>query len=284
MARKHNIIVVGAGLFGSITATYARAQGHKVTVVSEERKYSASKASGCVLAPSWLSSLDEEDIFDAMDVLGDLYTFQDIEFQTNVLAKFKARRVDPDAVLVKPDVVGQVTSVADGVVKYLDQDGKPGTLRGTVLVAAGIWSQELITQMPPIKGLYGCSLRIQGQLAMPRISVYAPYRQAVGFNLNKREVWFGDGTALIAKTWDAEERDRVAKTRERATGMMERHGGGGTKVPRAEVNIGARPYVEGHKAGYLEQLSPKLWVSTGGAKNGTVLAALQALRFEESLK
>lgn len=278
MARKHNIIVVGAGLFGSIAATYARARGHTVTVVSEERKYSASKASGCVLAPSWLNSLDKADIADAMAVLEDLYRVLHLEFHTNVLARFKARRVDPDAVLVKPDVVGQVTSVADGVVKYLDQDGKPGTLRGTVLVAAGIWSQELITQMPPIKGLYGCSLRIPGQLAMPRISVYAPYRQAVGFNLNKREVWFGDGTALIAKTWDADERNRVAKTLSRAIDMMD------TPIVRSKVNIGARPYVEGHKAGYLEQLSPKLWVSTGGAKNGTVLAALQALRFEEALK
>ena len=278
MARKHNIIVVGNGLFGSIAATYARARGHTVTVISEERKYSASKASGCVLAPSWLNSLDKGDVQDAMAVLGELYTVQPIEFQTNVLARFKAHRVDPDAVLVKPDVVGTVISVADGAVKYLNQDGKPGTLRGTVLVAAGIWSQELITQMPPIKGLYGCSLRIQGQLATPRISVYAPYRQAVGFNLNKREVWFGDGTALIAKTWDADERNRVAKTLSRAIDMM------GAPIARSKVNIGARPYVEGHKAGYLEQLSPKLWVSTGGAKNGTVLAALQALRFEESLK
>jgi glycine/D-amino acid oxidase-like deaminating enzyme len=277
MAKKHNIIVVGNGLFGSIAATYARSQGHTVTVVSEERKYSASKASGCVLAPSWLSSLDKHDIADAMAVLEYLYTVHPIEFQTNVLAKFKAHRVDPDAVLIKPDVVGQITSVADGSVKYLNQDGKPGTLRGTVLVAAGIWSQELVTQMPPIKGLYGCSLRIPGQLVVPRISVYEPYRQAVGFQLNKKEVWFGDGTALIAKTWDAEERERVANTTARASDMV------GAPIARAKVFCGARPYVEGHKSGYLERLSPKLWVSTGGAKNGTVLAALQALRFEESL-
>jgi choline dehydrogenase-like flavoprotein len=279
MARKHNIIIVGAGLFGSVAATYARAAGHNVTVINEDRKYSASKASGCVLAPSWLSSLDKQDIADAMAVLSCLYPVHDIEFQTNVLAKFKAKRVNPDDVLVRPDVVGQVTSVTDGTVKYLDQDGRPGTLRGIVLVAAGIWSQELITQMPPIKGLYGCSLRISGQLFVPKISVYAPYRQAVGFQLNKKEVWFGDGTALVAKTWDSEERPRVLKTRERAADMM----GISSGALKGTVSIGARPYVEGHKSGYLEQLSPKLWVSTGGAKNGTVLAALQALRFVEAL-
>lgn len=277
MARKHNIIVVGNGLFGSVAATYARAQGHTVTVINEERKYAASKASGCVLAPSWLSSLDKTDIADAMAVMEELYTVYPIEFQTNVMAKFKAKRVDPDAVLLKPDVRGQVTAVTDGTVKYLDQDGRGQTLRGTVLVAAGIWSQELVSGMPATKGLYGCSLRIQGVIDVPRISVYAPYRQAVGFQLNRKEVWFGDGTALIAKTWDAQEKDRVSTTVDRAVEML------GAPV-RSKAHIGARPYVEGHKSGYLAQVSPKLWVSTGGAKNGTVLAALQALRFTEALK
>lgn len=277
MARKHNIIVVGSGLFGCLAAAHARAAGHTVTVVSEVRKYSASGASGCVLAPSWLSSLSKPDIQDAMAVLGELYPVQEVEFQTNLLAKFKAKRIDPDVILRKPDVTGQVTAVADGAVKYLDPDGQERTLRGTVLVAAGIWCQALIPQMPSIKGLYGCSLRILGQLDVPRINAYAPYRQSVGFQLNRREVWFGDGTALIAKTWDAQEKDRVAATIVRALALM------GDPI-KAKVAIGARPYVDGHKAGYLEQLSPKLWVSTGGGKNGTVLAALQALRFTEALK
>jgi hypothetical protein len=46
-----------------------------------------------------------------------------------------------------------------------------------------------------------------------------------------------------------------------------------------KVSVGARPYVVGNKVGYFEQARPRLWVSTGGAKNGTVLAAWQAYRF-----
>ena len=52
----------------------------------------------------------------------------------------------------------------------------------------------------------------------------------------------------------------------------------------AAMTVGARPYVEGHKAGYFQQVSPKTWVSTGGAKNGTILAAAQALAFVQGLK
>jgi len=36
-------------------------------------------------------------------------------------------------------------------------------------------------------------------------------------------------------------------------------------------------------AGYFERVSHSTWVSTGGAKNGTVLAAYQAAEFLRSL-
>lgn len=276
MTRKHNIIIVGNGLFGSIAAAHASSEGHNVTIIAERRKYEASAASGCVLAPSWMSSLDKATVSDSMNLLTDLYPVHDIEFQTNLLAKFKAKRINPEDVLLPPDINARVLSVGDGVVKY-----EGGTLRGTVLVAAGIWCGELLSGLPPIRGLYGASLRSPGQLATPLINVYAPYRQAVGFNIDRKTVWFGDGTALIAKTWDKEERDRVQATIARARSMGVPLKGNGSL---ASAVVGARPYVEGHKAGYFQKVSPKTYVSTGGAKNGTILAAAQALAFVESLR
>lgn len=265
---KRNIVVVGSGLFGSIAATLARAEGHNVTVISNEEKLAASKASGCVLAPSWLSSLERPQIDTAMSVLTGLYKVEDLAFKTNLFKTFKAQRVDPDTVLVKPDAVGKVATVGDGVVTL--EDGR--RFRGRVLIAAGIWSQHLV-EMPSIKGLYGASVRFTGvQLAEPRIHVYAPYRQAVAINLNKRTVWMGDGTALTQATWLKEEQQRVITTVGRAAKLFGLQG-------KHTVNVGVRPYVEGHKAGYFAQISPSTWVSTGGAKNGTVLAAWQAHRF-----
>src|SRR5262245_2897008 len=99
MARKHNIIVVGSGLFGSIAAKLARERGHDVTVVDSARPWAASKASGCVIAPSWLSNLSREQIDTGMGVLDDLYKLQDIEFLANGLKTFKAWRVDPKEIL-----------------------------------------------------------------------------------------------------------------------------------------------------------------------------------------
>lgn len=269
---KRSVVIVGNGLFGSIAATLARSKGHVVTVISNGEKLAASKASGCVLAPSWLSSLERHQVDTAMEVLSTLYQVEDLVFKTNLLKTFKAKRVDLDAVLVKPDVEGKVVSVGDGVVTL--EDGRKFT--GCVLVAAGIWSQHLV-EMPPIKGLYGASVRFTGtQVDDPRIHAYAPYRQAVAINLKKRAVWMGDGTALVQATWVKEEPQRIKDTTERASKLFGLQG-------KHVVSVGVRPYVEGHKAGYFARISPKTWVSTGGAKNGTVLAAWQAWQFTKEL-
>lgn len=279
---KHNVVVVGNGLFGSIAATYARAEGHQVTVVSDDREYSASKASGCVLAPSWLNSMEKSHIHTSMEVLGSLYKVLPVEFFSNVFNKgFKASRIDPKDILVKPDVRGNVHHVGNGYVNVRDSTGADRKLQGKVLLATGIWTPELFGGMPKMKGLWGASLRIRAQLEEPRIHVYAPYRQAIAFNISKTDVWMGDGTALIEKTWKAEAEQRKTATMYRAHELFDLP----DTIMAYRATVGVRPYVEGHKAGYFEKIQPNVWVSTGGAKNGTVLAAWQAHRFvKEALK
>ena len=283
--RKHNVVIVGAGLFGCIAAALARAEGHRVTLIGKSRPYEASPASGCVLAPSWLNALSKADVASALAVLGDLYRLHDLEFRTHLGVKFKAQRVHTPDVLVRPDLTANVTKVTNGKVWYNDSQGVHHISlpkEGVVLVAAGIWTGELV-DIPPMRPLYGCSLRIKGQAAEPRLSVYAPYRQAVMFNMTRNDVWFGDGTALIQKTWEAEFASRITSTKERAAHLLEAKPNS-PEVVGAKVTVGARPYVEGHKAGFYAKLAPRLFVSTGGAKNGTVLAALHALRFVRDLQ
>lgn len=264
-----NIIVVGGGLFGSIAAAFAREHGAQVTVIDAGYPLAGSRASGCVLAPSWLSALTPEQIEQAMSVLEGLYKVEDITFTTHLKLAFKAKRVNPASILRRPDVKARVTAVGDGVVDT--EDGQK--FRGVVLVTAGAWCKALLPQMPDIRRLYGASLWFPGaQLPTPRLHVYAPYRQAVAFNMDGRQVWMGDGTALVEKTWTKEQDARLAATRARAKSLFKLGG-------ESRATVGIRPYVEGHKEGYFEKLAPRLYVSTGGAKNGTVLAAYNAWRF-----
>jgi glycine/D-amino acid oxidase-like deaminating enzyme len=270
------VIIVGAGLFGSIAAQLAHRAGHKVTVVDAARPWAASKASGCVMAPSWVTSLDSEEIATAGKVLNSLFKVHPLAFKTHLGLTFNAHRVDPRDVIVATDVAGVVTSVDDGEV-HVDSKGSNMTLRGKVLVAAGIESMNLI-KMPPIRALWGASVLFQkDKLEHPRLHVYAPYRQAVAFQIRPSIVWMGDGTALVTKTWEREHARREQETVERGRRLFGLNGG------PVRVQVGARPYVEGHKKGYFAQVSPSTWVATGGAKNGTLLAALYAQKFVEAL-
>src|SRR5882672_6077083 len=246
MAKKHNIIIVGNGLFGSIAARLARAEGHAVTVISDDQPLSASKASGCVLAPSWLNSMDKAAIETAMAVLGILFRVHDMEFQT-ALRPFKAKRVALADVLVEPDFAGHVYAIEDGKVFWVDNYERAHQSRGKVLVAAGIWCKDLIPGMPTMRGLYGASVVFKGvQLDAPRLSVWAPYKQAVGFNLDKKHVWFGDGTALIEKTWGKRGEEAKEATIYRGQHMLAEARAAQPGI-KGHATVGIRPYVEGRK-------------------------------------
>lgn len=263
------VIVVGAGLFGQVAADWARREGHEVTTIDASLPNRASPAAGCVLKPSWLASIPKERVAKGLAVLDELYGVEEFMLHTKVGLSARVQRVDPDKILRVPDIQARVLSVSDGVVK-LDNGQR---LQGIVLVAAGIWCQELIPGMPNISALAGASARFKGQLEKSRIDIYAPYRQAVAFNINKKQVWFGDGTAIKAHNWSDE---RLLKSSERAEDTFGLVGG--------KWITGFRPYVEGHKAGFFQKISKKLYISTGGAKNGITLAGAQAAEFAEAIK
>lgn len=269
------VIVVGAGLFGSIAAAWVRKLGRAVTTVDAGRPDAGSPAAGCVIAPSWLSSLSDPQRRIALDVLDELYGLRAISFRTHLSRTFAALRVNPTQILAAPDIRAEVLSVGDGVV--LLRGGQ--TLTGLVLVAAGIWSATLVA-MPAVRALYGASLWLPNQqMDPPQLRVFAPYRQALAFNIEDRLVWAGDGTAVLPKTWQHEAGRRTDQLRDR----IQRYFQLDTRHANVQVRAGARPYVDGHRAGYFARVHPRTWVSTGGAKNGVALAAWQAHCFAEAL-
>jgi|ERR1700733_746473 len=263
MSKK--VIIVGAGLFGSIAAALAQRAGREVMVIDAKNDRRASRCSGNLFKRSWLDALSKEDVEAAYKTLDSLYGIKDFE-------EIGLSWVDPEKVLLKPDMVGAVTEVGNGWVNVAAH----GKIEGKVLVAAGVWSDQLV-RMPSIKPLVGASLRIKGQISVPRTKLYAPYKQATVYNINKKEVWAGDGAAILYKNWDEETRLKLLRTRVKALGVR-------IGVDEAEVRVGMRPYVPNFKTGYFVRTQKNTWVSTGGAKNGLVLAAVLGQRFVKELR
>lgn len=256
--------VVGGGLFGQIAAAHLRKLGYETTVFDSRKKNSGSRAAGCVMKPSWMQSLDYKK---PMALLDSLYGVSTIKFTLPVLST-DCFWVDPKKVMDWESTVNEtVLEVGDGFVRTESK-----TVKGLVVVAAGYWTKALLPDLPEIRGMCGSAALAHGKVTA-HIRPTAPYRQAVWFNIAKDQVWFGDGTAILLKNFD---QSHVDRTRDRAKELA--------GIEAESMVSGIRPYVVGNSGGFFQKISDKLFVSTGGAKNGTILAANQALLLEKGLK
>ncbi len=272
---KVDVLVVGAGLFGSVAAALCRQAGMDVLVVDGRRAGSGSAAAACLFKPSWLSSLSADHQRMAFTVLDSLYGIGEVKLRTQLNLDMKLKWVPPHKILLPPDVTDTVQTVQPGLVKL--QAG--GFVKAKhIYVATGRWGNELV-KMPPITTRVGCAIKFPGVLPYNAFEVWAPYRQAITFQITPKMIWFGDGTAILEKNYTSlhrESTERRLRAKLPATLHANLNLGG-------ESIIGGRPFVDGMKGGYLASPAPGVWVSNGGGKNGTVTAALHARQFLEAI-
>lgn len=263
-----SVIIVGAGLFGSIAAKVARAHGHDVTVIDDGRPNAGSDAAACLLKPSWASKLGRV-WKEGMDVLNREYEVKTLAFRSGIGISINLQWVDPKTVLMPEDRSETVTKVEDGVV----ETNFGGRYEGIVLIATGVWANHLIPDLESIASKVGAAIIYNYEIEEPRIWAYAPYKQAIAFVRDRGMTWFGDGTAILLKNWDE---SRITRTVLRGCHLELNQ----ERVKR--YIVGQRPFTRS-PYGIFKQVSPKTWVVTGGGKNGTILGAYYAQRFVEEI-
>lgn len=260
-----NIGIIGWGTFGGIIGKALKKDGHTITMFDCRKKLAASKASGWLMKPSWFERLGSKIADPSLELLDKLYGLQKVKFRIGPL-KTWAYRIDGTKVL-HADLQCFERKVHD--VDQLTKDYE----FDTVIVTAGCWSGRF-ANIPNLTGKQGVSFRWKGQVERNRIKPWAPYKQVVVFNEDGETVWGGDGSAILPTNWKEE---RVSQCLERVSKL--------SKLPaeKAEAFEGIRPYVPGAKPCYLEKAGKRVWVVTGGAKNGTIAAAWAALQLKEKL-
>lgn len=264
------ILIVGSGLFGSVARDLLTARGIPCKVIDDGRPMSGSYPAGCLTKPSWLDALGKARE-PALGLLDQLYGIQKLPLRLGPARLDSIMHVPPAAILRAPDVRARVTGILpEAGVVHLDSGE---TLVGhSILVAAGVWCRELLPLhfgSARLEGLQGVSLRFRETLPEARLKLWAPFKQSVAFNIEPGVAWFGDGTSLRPESWTPEHDER-AQTHAADLGLDPSN--------LIEVRHGLRPYVRGH-TGWFQRAGRRCWVSTGGAKNGVVLAAAQALQF-----
>lgn len=270
-------IIIGGGLFGQIIAAALREQGQEVRVFNNREPLAGSGPAACLMKPSWFSALGKEVYEPSLALLDHLYRVRDLPFdvavgKTGKIAQTTVHWCDPAKILAGPTELCEVVHVAPGRVGVAGG----GSLvehheARNIIVAAGIWTERLLPQFRQ-RGQRGmAALWTTHIVPRGRIKVWAPYRQLVGFDRGDG-LWVGDGTAIKMGNWTPQREDEVfARELKMARQMAD-------VAPMDDRRLlhGIRPYAKDAKPCLLEEVSPGLWVASGGAKNGTLAAGWAA--------
>jgi glycine/D-amino acid oxidase-like deaminating enzyme len=277
-------IIIGAGIIGTTLAKALQDKGSEVMLLDDGRPMGGTPPSGGHLKPSWFSGMGKALYEPAMKLLDEVWGLEESSFTIRpTWIKATVYRVDTDKVVSWPKTIGKVTAIKClhnyPIVEYTVGQTICESRARLLVIAAGVWCAELV---PELKGLItpkrGVSFRVAGVLKSPFIKPWAPYKQVVAHQQGEREIWVGDGTAVLDGNWDA---DRTAACRVRCLDGLR-----GFVTDKAEgTNIlkelnGLRPYTpaEGKEPCLLKRLGPRAWVATGAGKLGTIAAGWVARR------
>ncbi len=248
----NNLIVVGGGIVGSVIARYSQLSGLGLsTVIDSGFSFSASPAAACLLKESWLP---KGHYSKSMEILTKLATPRTVTFQGQ---PGSASCFTPEDLMVKQPVRDTVQEVSDGYVRCIS--GKE--YRGTVVVAAGVWTKTLLNV--DVHGMAGMALIYPNQTE-PKYKVWAPYKQIISFPIREGRMYVSDGTAV--RVWN-----------HTLTKRLHEHAKDVGLTGPSTFKIGMRPYTK--EKPKLIRISKNLWVATGTRKSGTVLSALWAEEF-----
>ena len=268
------VLVIGTGLFGSIIAQHLRCQGREVVTADCGKKEAGSGPAACLIKPSWLGSMEKQQTEASLSLLDQHYGVTDLDFQVGLGVTNKVHWVNPSLILRQPDIIGTWDGKyqAEGekfTTCFIKHDRTWGVVKDIdrIIVAAGVWTFQLLGYNgAEMSGQAGQSHLYFGQVAAPFIKVWAPYKQLVGFNRTGTHIWVGDGASIKQKNWTAE---YSLKNTVRCNAAVPHN-------MRTRSMYGVRPYVKGAKPCFMEEVRPRVWAVTGGAKNGTVAAGWAA--------
>lgn len=255
-----DLLIVGAGLFGSQAAAYARSRGIEARVFDPVLAGAASAAAAGLFKEAWAGKRLGEHFQRALPLLQRLYGIRTVELQHDDGRRESLLFVPPTAILESNPIRQAVTAVGDG---WLEAGGS--RYEGWVYVAAGVWCEQFLPALQVI-GKAGATYVFEGERE-GRIRELGPGRQAIAFVRDAGATHFSDGTAEV----DYQEiHDR--QTLERAASL-------GLSATPIRRYWGRRPYVAGGP--FFQRLGRRTWLATGGRKMGTILGASFARRLVE---
>lgn len=281
-----DVIIIGAGLIGSMAAKLLRKNNYSVLIVDSEQQFAASKCAFGVWKKGWINKELKPLVDEGMDLLQEVCgPVQEIEFYNPVKQKtIKMNFVDPKKIIEKADMFVHVHRIINNEVHgsssfYENYGDIKLKAKKAIFVAAGVYTSWLVNH--PTDAYYGEVFRVEPYADGNLTYDWAPYKQAILLKTNDRYL-FGDGSSVKnpdVRTFDF--RKFSQRIQEHLENIAEYNSG---IKPEQEKLAGYRPYLKERNHQYFKKHRDGLYSATGTAKNTTILCGHIAKQLLKSIQ
>ena len=263
-----DVVIIGAGLAGSITKRVLDKAGINSVIYDAEKEWRASPISENLFSMSWSKTLGEKVVLNGLKTLESIVPISSIRFKTKA-GYNDVMHVHPDKILVP----------------YKKKEVQPEDFQGqgkVVIDCRGYWANG----GGLMKGLAGQGLFVDGSLEQiqmrPTMNFVAPYSHQKLFQWDNKRVWYGDSTCVPMETYKKDELYYVERCVERFHNLIPNEFYGKLYF---DVVHGIRPVV-GKNKGYLKFsfTGERRITNTGGWKCGLIIYADHAQKILKYLK
>lgn len=270
-----DVIIIGAGLFGSTTAKYMRSKGLTTCVVDSKHPMGASKCSFSVWKEGWVGSSIKEMYAISLPILQELYEITDIKFFNMKKERFEDfKAIKPTDILNETSIDLEVATIKNDSVTFTNGTRMAANL--AVVVCAGVQTPAILKSSgydaPEIDSYWGATLNVSLTIEEGRMLEWAPYKQCMAVKTEEGFV-FGDGASVKNPTSMDK---RIENVSLRLVGHLNDVMGTNVNPDNITfINEGCRPYLK-KGVSLVNTHDSKLISATGGAKNSTILSGYVA--------
>lgn len=301
---KTDVLIIGAGLIGSMTAKLLRSKGMGVVIVDEQNPMSASKCSFGIWKDSWVNKIIKKEYMEGIPLLEKFAGgIEEIDFivrpkpyktrsmidkyviDKTKVSKEKFKRVDCSLILNEEFIEASVLTIDKNRTTIVKKDGtKELIIAKQIVIAAGVWTTDILIQnglmdnLPYLDFQWGSIFKLKG-LELPsdnQMAEWAPYKQSVYLKTAKNKALFGDGITIKNPKKNDERikvnSDRILLHMQELLGTKKHNGN------IVDILEGYRPYLRKNSSSFefVNRHSEFVLSATGGAKNSTILCGHMA--------
>ncbi len=285
-----DVIIIGAGLVGSMTAKVLRDEGYSVRIFDSREKLSGSKCASGVWKEGWVNPKIKERVEEGLGTLQKYANIQLLDFYNRDNGKTEEMfYVDWSEICNEDYVDAKVFEVKNKKIEYIPTDSETDwtdEAKYAVLICAGAFTDKILSESGyapiGIDAYWGNLLVLDGaNMKMSVVKTWAPYKQIVALRYKDQGMKFSDGSTVKNPKPDD---DRCDKVEARLLQHLEDTFPNLPDTLGVTYYTGLRPYLQDKSINFINTHDKNLFSATGGAKNTIILCGYFAQKLTEMVK